>query len=236
MYNENNINYWFPLLQGSGVCVPETVIVETDVNLCLLIDGETPDGFEGFICELKSAGEKLSYPAFLRTGHGSGKHTWRETCYVRNPGDFATHVANLVEWSELAALIGLPYQTWALRKMLPLVTSFRAFSGRMPINCERRYFFSDGTTLCHHPYWPEDAIHTPSTEVWRELLIDLNRETPEEVELLTGLTNRVARHFAGAWSLDWAKTVDGKWYAVDMALMATSFHWLNCPHTAKEQS
>ena len=103
----------------------------------------------------------------------------------------------------------------------------------MPINKERRCFFKDGEIVCHHPYWPEHAIdgHDPDVDDWKEVLARLNHESDDEVDQLRKLTMQVAAAFDGAWSLDWACTSDGLWYAIDMAVAHRSYHDDACPHS-----
>lgn len=100
---------------------------------------------------------------------------------------------------------------------------------------ERRYFVSGAEIRCHHPYWPEEAFldHTNEGD-WREKLADLNHESAEEIERLSGYARLIGAVLPeDSWSVDFAKTKDGKWYLIDMALAHESYHWPNCP---KEQS
>jgi len=34
----------------------------------------------------------------------------------------------------------------------------------------------------------------------------------------------------GRWSVDFARDRSGKWWLIDMALMAASWHWPGCPN------
>lgn len=234
------MSYWFPKLSGCGVLVPPTRLVTTDDNLVMLDDGKKPPNWDAFLASLRAAAEEVGgYPVFLRTGHGSGKHEWRETCFVPRATALPAHVYNIVVWSNVVDFIGLPTNVWAVRQMLPMLSTFTAFDG-FPVNKERRYFIEDGKVLCHHSYWPEFAVEGHTTEPgWQAKLAALNEETPDEVAMLTKLSEHVASAFAGdgAWSLDWAQTQHGTWYAIDMAEMRRSFHWPGCPNApAQKQS
>ena len=77
----NCITYWLPKLMAAGIPVPRTEIVETDIELPLLLNGHNPAGFVVFLCELREACDRIGYPVFLRTGHTSAKHDWEDTCY-----------------------------------------------------------------------------------------------------------------------------------------------------------
>jgi hypothetical protein len=177
--DKNDMAYWFPILQSTGVLVPRTEIIKTDVELIALMDGKKPDGFDEFVRCLRAAADEFGYPAFLRTGQTSGKHFWNRTCFLESADNINQCIYELVEFSEIADFIGLPYGTWAVREFLNLESSFTAFPGRMPVNMERRYFIEDGHVLCHHPYWPAYSIEDqrPSAPNWRDLLGKLNLES-----------------------------------------------------------
>jgi len=148
------------------------------------------------------------------------------------------HIFELAMFSECADIMGLPTDEWVVRELLPLESTFTAFDD-FPVNKERRYFIQSGKVVCHHPYWPEYAIegHKPSVENWRELLQELNNETPEEVYNLTGLASEISVEFGNeAWSVDFACDKNGLWWCIDMAAACTSFHWDGCPNQNKDWS
>jgi hypothetical protein len=229
--DRNDLAYWFPRLLESGVPVPRTEVVATDCPLYILLDGQSPPGFDLFLAELSVAADRVGYPCFLRTGHASNKHAWRESCFVRGPGELTGHVVNLVEFSVCADFLGLPTATWAVREFLGLNVPFEAFNG-MPVAREFRCFFRHGMPLCRHPYWPEDAILEPSRPDWREMLRTMSSLSDDEASSIDSLICRVATRFEGAWSVDVAQATDGRWVIIDMAEMDRSFHWPGCPFGA----
>ena len=231
MTEENCLSYWYPKLVDSGVLTPRTEIVRTDVNFWPLFDGEPAEGFGEFVTELVGAAMRIGgFPVFLRSGHTSAKHDWKDTCFVAAEEDVASHVFAIIEYGECTSLMGLPTDVWAVREMIPTVPMFHAFHGDMPVTVERRYFFADGKVCCKHPYWPEEAFEDRrcSTESWREVLRAMNMEPVREVEILTAMTEQVAAQFDGAWSLDWLLGADGRYWAVDMAEAKSSWHWPGC--------
>lgn len=223
----NDIADWFPVLVATGVAVPQTEIIRTGCELLMLLEDFTPKGFKTFERKLKVAANRIGFPLFLRSGHTSAKHDWLRTCYVASEGDLLRHVCDIIEYGELSSLMGLPWDTWAVRELLPTQSLFTAFYHGLPITKERRYFIENGEVICHHPYWPIDSIHNADTGSWKEVLAESNQEPEEEVKLLSEQSRRVSRRFSGAWSLDWLLTERG-WVAIDMAIADDSFHWPEC--------
>lgn len=226
----NCISYWLPILRSCGVKMPETIIEKADNSIINILDGKESKRFDNLISRLQKAGDKVGYPCFLRSGHTSHKHGWKDSCCVVKRENMGRHVVDIMEFACCCDMMGLPYDVWAIRELLPLKTSFTAFYGNMPINKERRYFINDGKMICHHPYWPEFVFEDQRKlpDDWREQLAELNDESEIEIKLLTILSGSVADKFPGYWSVDWAMTTDGGWYAIDMAMGKRSFHWSDC--------
>jgi hypothetical protein len=228
---------WYPLLAKAGIPTPRTHIIKTNADLTLLFDGVLPDGFDDLVTGIQDAAADVGYPAFLRTGHGSGKHDWANTCFLRSPQDVPAHVAALVDWSYAVDLVGLPTDTWVVRELLPLRPAFVAFAG-LPVTRERRYFINAlGQVTGHHPYWPAAALAESNPrgrtgplapEAWQPLLADINVETDEEVAELTALTERVAAVVHGDWSVDWLYVEGRGWVCIDLAHFERS--WIDFDH------
>jgi hypothetical protein len=227
--NLNNLSYWFPLVQKYGLPVPDTALIETESDLTALLDGHEPDGWNAFVEQVRSAVVAMGYPCFLRTGYGSGKHDWRNTCFVRIPEEVDVHIFNLVEWSNLVDIMGLPTQTWAVRKLLDTVPLFTCKRyGGMPVVREFRLFVDDGGVQHMQPYWPSDAVRRggPSVEQWKTLLIGSWQTHHAEREHLHGLA--LDAHDAvggGFWSVDLLQDRSGDWWLTDMARGEDSFWW-----------
>lgn len=229
--DRDDMAFWWPILQRSRVSAPRTVLLTTDVALSDLLDGKTPENFDGFLSALRAICDGMGYPCFLRTGQTSGKHDWRRTCYLKRGEDLVSHVAALVEFSEMADMLGLSTRTWAVREFLQLEHSFTAFDG-MPVAREFRCFFEGGKSepLCMHSYWPEDAIRNASVPDWKDRLVLINSCNPDDVSDIQETVRRVSPHFEGKWSLDVVRAKDGRFYVTDMAEMERSFHWQGCPN------
>lgn len=228
-WKQNCLSYWYPKIVGV-VPTPETIVCPTNVQMTALFDGKKPDGWDEFIGVLGRATDYFGYPCFLRTGHTSGKHDWKDTCFVPSREALESHVTALVEYSEMTSLIGLPYNVWVVRKMLPTKPLGTAFKG-MPICKEFRVFVRDGDIQCWHPYWPANAFKQGVPE-WYNDLCELG-----EGDQRTVFYNAVkaGKAVGGHWSVDLLKTNNG-WYVTDMATAEDSWHWPECQYSERERS
>lgn len=238
MINEKNtktsLPYWFRETQRLDIPQPETEIVPCDRgNVLDWIEGGDLDA--DFVRLLESAAEKIGYPVFMRTDLCSAKHDWKNSCYVKDKNSLWMNFSRLIQYNEMADLMGLPYTSIVIREFLPLEATFIAFHGDMPINKERRYFIENGEVLCHHPYWPVEAIeeHTKDPE-WATKLAALNEEEIIERALLGSFAREVSRVLPGFWSVDFAKSTNGKWYLIDMAVGEASYHWPECQNAGRQ--
>jgi hypothetical protein len=242
----NDLSEWFPLLQATGIRVPRTTIIDSGRDdLLRVLDGdhrsdpELGSAWQSLIERITDACNEIGWPIFLRTGQGSGKHWWRDTCHVSTPKDVPSHVAELIEWSAVVDMMGLSDRFWAVREFLPLRYEFTAFRG-MPVAREFRFFLRDGKVECVHPYWPEDTIRAPSCSAaeWEPQLTKQNQLDEEEKSFLVKL---IEDSLAGSvlcdryLSFDMAQLATGvaereedSWVAIDMALGEVSFHWPGC--------
>ncbi len=143
---KNRLSYWFPILRDAGVPVPRTTVVPmsgaAQQFVWGLFDGRNCDSqaFDEFALKLGREGERLGVPFFLRSDETSHKHAWDRTCYVADTAKLDSHVLRIAEFCVLADIRGLPFDTWAVREMLPTVPAFLAFPGNMPITQEWRVF------------------------------------------------------------------------------------------------
>lgn len=223
--DRSSLLVWWPKTNDIAIPVPKTAIVPlSNKDGRAFLDGKPLPS--NFILTLREYARAIEYPLFLRTDQASAKHGWKDASYVPDEKALPSHLGQVLEFNELAHIMGLPYEAVVLREYIPLESSFEAFYGRLPIAKERRYFVRDGEVICHHPYWIEDAIegHSPSKENWKELLSELNREHLVEVALLSAYAKGVSRAIEGYWSVDFACSRTGEWYLIDMAEGHLSWH------------
>lgn len=225
--------HWYPLIKDCKVQMPRTEIVIIPYKIMYeALNDEKVKPFLDYIPSVKEAINKLGgYPIFIRTDYSSGKHDWVRTCYVGEEKLLVQNIFALLEYHEIADILGLPYNAIIVREFLKLQSSFKAFNG-FPVNRERRYFVMNGIVQCHHPYWIPDAVegHTKDKD-WKNKLFSLNLESRPEVERLTKYAEEVGKHLDGYWSVDFAWGVNGKWYMIDAADATLSFHWPSCKYS-----
>nr|WP_230972466.1 ATP-grasp domain-containing protein [Archaeoglobus neptunius] len=156
----------------------------------------------------------------MRTDVYSGKHDYVDTCYVGSEEDVRPNLYNLIADSFLKDLFT---RAVVLREFVELDWRFRAFSGKLPIAPEVRVMVRDGEVERWFFYWPEDAILLPDRPDWRKLLAEMRRTAERERERFLSVAREVATEFDDYWSVDFARTRDGRWILIDMALGEVSW-------------
>ena len=227
------MSYWLPRLEAADLPVPRTILVPMPrwayADMFNVFDGKPLEGpANAFLRELGAAATEIGYPAFLRTGMTSGKHSWSRTCYLTDPARLLEHVANLVEFSECVSFVGLSCEWWAVRELLP--TMPRAVCPRyegMPVCREFRCFVADGEVRCMHPYWPAEALEWGGVEDPEAVATRL-AQCPDERDV-RALAARAGAAVGGAWSVDVLET-RREWFVTDMAEAGNSWHWPGCPN------
>jgi len=241
----NCISFWFPILRNSGVSVPKTVIIDMDKVDKNFVKGkksaiygnelkqEHIDSFFKFKIILEKMANKIKYPLFLRTGHTSNKYDWIDSCYVSSKSKLMKNAQNIAEFSMRANYkAGIPINVWAVREIIPTKPVFTAFN-QMPIVTEMRYFFNNGKIVCYHPIWFKESFSFFKKSPYKvpdidEKLKKLYVIRNIEYDKLKVLTEKVAKCFKGYWSIDWLRSRNGTWYAIDMAKGEDSYHYPDC--------
>lgn len=234
--DKNSLLYWGPKLVGLQLHVPRTEWVEIphEVLRRYMDDQKALDTYREKII---STAAKIGYPLFLRTDQASGKHNWKESCFIPDEESLFSHIYRVVEFNFIADILGLPCEALVFREYIPLEAAFTAFD-EMPIAKEYRFFIRNRRVQCFHPYWPEGAVAeswTPLPDNWRKLLHLQNNMTGQDLALLTAYAHRVTKRFNGYWSIDFAHAHDGRWLLIDMALGEQSFHSQPCKFAPKKR-
>jgi hypothetical protein len=129
------------------------------------------------------------------------------------------------EASEIADMIGLPWDTWVVREFLPTMPiGVCPRYGNMPVCREFRYFIEDGRYQCSHPYWPMASLIDGGFDISQHEFDEL---CAGRTQVLDHIAVDVGANFAGAWSIDILETKRG-WVVTDMAEAEKSWHWPGC--------
>jgi hypothetical protein len=222
---------WFPRLKVTGVGVPDTewVQIRTWEEAQEFSEGVRMPDMEPNMDAIDSVNGP---PAFIRSDQTSHKHGMEEASKVSSddPEVVRDNVFELLNFNNVAGFGGLPYTHLAVREWLDLEHHFKAFK-EMPVGPEVRMFLLHGEIWDWGFYWEEEAIesgyHTQDLpENWRAMLNDSLEVAKLGVEEeLQDKAKKVGEEFdEGYWSLDFALTEDGDWYAIDMALGGASYH------------
>ena len=218
--------FWYPKVKDLPIPQPKTEILKlSKEERSLLVSENVP---LSIVVRVKKVCDKMGYPCFLRTDLASGKHQWKDSCYIENDKDLQKHIFEVVCFNLCADIMGLDFWALVVREFIQMDTYFTAFWGEMPVNPERRYFIKNHQVICHHCYWIPEAIEqskAPIVDNWRELCELMKFESNEEVALLIGYTKIIAEVFDGYWSVDFCKAKkDGRWIFIDMATGERSWH------------
>lgn len=222
--NKSSMLYWFHLVKELPIPQPRTEFVLSKDDWWKYLDGERLP--EQDIKTLKEAIKRMGYPVFMRTDLASGKHQYLHSSYVDSEDKVVQNLFGLIEQN---ALRDMWFNTIVVREFIHLDWKFKAFDG-LPIASERRYFIKDGEVTCRHPYWIQDAIRFYGREkqwedtTWKKWLQELNTESEVEIKILTNYAEMIASVLDGAWSVDFARDRDGKYWLIDMALAERSWH------------
>ena len=217
---------WYPVA-SQIVKTPKTIFVPVGYELCWLLDGITPKGFDTLLARLDAACTEIGYPAFLRTAYTSGKHGWKDTCGgITCANDISSAVTEIVGFSNM----GFPEQPchlFMVREMISTKRLFTAFAD-MPITREFRFFVSKDKITHVQPYWPPHAVaETVQEDVdWESLLQEASVMTQKEYDFLETMTAKIGMALPDhEWSVDWLQDKNGDWWMIDMAIAGLSFKW-----------
>jgi hypothetical protein len=226
--DESSLLNWYPKIEGK-LPTPSTKILTLTKDeyrsLYNLLDGKkVSKQLEKKITDMVQG---MHEPFFLRSDQASGKHEWKDTCYVADKTKIMRHVAALVEWHACADMLGVRFTALIFREYLPLQSLFTAFNG-MPVAPEWRYFVRDGKVVCKHFYWVKDAIWHPSVKNWEELHEKMMVLSHIEETTLSNYATVFAENNPGYWSVDFALTRDHGWILIDAARGEVSWHPAEC--------
>jgi len=222
--NPNSALVWLPPIIAAGLPVPRTEIVPFDpFALYPILDGQEPEAAFS-IDTIHEACRRIGYPSFLRTDLSSAKHDGPRAYRIGSEDELWKCVYLTFESNALKDLASENH-SFLVREFINIPPIFTAFSG-LPIGREWRIFASQESVLCEHFYWPQEAFERlPGLpETWKADLEHLAAQR-DGIEDLKAMALRAAQAVGhGSWSVDFAQDDSGKWWLIDMALSAASWH------------
>ena len=139
-------------------------------------------------------------PFVLKGKTNSRKNNWNTHCFAKD-----RKAASEVEWRLcMDGLIGMDQQDIYVRKYVPLETFMVGLNG-LPITREVRFFVAYGQILCGGFYWQNYVEELPS--------VPSAEEVP--VHFLQEAVSRVWKRIP-FFTLDVAKTADGRWIVIEL--------------------
>jgi len=225
---ESSLLVWYPKIKGK-IPTPATKVLKLTKGNCRdlygLLDGKPIN--KKLETKIREMADGMNEPFFLRSDQASGKHEWKNTCYVTDKSKIMRHVAALIEWHACADMMGVRFNALVFREYLPLQSQFTAFM-EMPVAPEWRYFVRDEEVVCKHFYWVKDAIWKPSVKNWEELHEKMTHISHSEEVTLNNYATVFAENNPGFWSVDFALTRDKGWVLIDAARGELSWHPAEC--------
>lgn len=229
-----SMRHWWPKLRNADVRTPDTEVYQ-------FREWENAAQFsEGYPIvdsdEIQPLIDRVDGPpAFIRTDQASAKHDMASASRIDEGDDLDKHLSELLRHNHLAGFAGLPWRDIVVREWIDFRHAFEAFD-HTPIAAEVRVFIHAGKMVSRGFYWPEDAIgkhlnHKPSPpKDWRELLSGVREDALNQFDKASdGLVGPVTDAFdSGYWSVDFALSELGDWYAIDMAPGVASWHPDSC--------
>ena len=252
MYAESSMSNWWPKIKDLDVPQPRTIMVPVEETAMIgVLDGEPIPN----IGEMERAVRDIGSPTFVRNNVSSGKHHWKDSCFLENPDKLPRHVYGVTEYTLMSTMGEVKIDSMFFREFIQLEQAgFSCFLGKMPISKEVRCFVRNGAIECRHPYWFDGVFkreeemetaarrhrkemgmddtgssdHLPSD--WRAKLKKANRMTRSDNDAIMSHLFKIMPHFDGYWSVDFVKGIDGAWYLIDMARGEVSYHYEGCRH------
>ena len=240
---KNSFDFWFPLVQQSGVKYPYSIIVPEAVEVDWVYFADfipkskrTEEAYlsnynalQKFANEIKTYLHKFkNKKVFIRNAESSDKHFFTACCILQKDSsaeDIINLLLNNLQSLLVKDLLG-SLDTWVLREYIDHDTSYQFNTvpsfGDMPLRSERRFFIKNNKTIANTEYWVQEAlIHDEMVDT--DYLAKLNNIPKEEIKFLYTETDKIAQLTDESWSVDWMKGGDGEWYCIDMALTANSW-------------
>lgn len=219
--------YWLPKLEAAGgIPIPRTRMVRFDNRtIWPLVDAKPIDAFD--LVPHLSAVNEIGMPCFVKSDVSSAKHDG-PIAYKVYSCDRLLDVLCRTFYDN--CMKDLDVLAFVFREWIDIEHTFVAFGGH-PIGVEWRFFANAERALCHHFYWPIEALrgHVHDQGQW-QVKHGLLQVTTKDIELafLGDLAVSAVRSLGEdpdrAWSVDFARDNSGRWWLIDIAPAEVSWH------------
>ena len=213
----NDMNFWYPMVKEWWLPNPETYIIKHDVNLIEIVDWKKPKWIIALVDEIDNYAKKVWYPCFMRFAHSSDKHSWTDTCFLKDKKSIIKNLWHLTEFSYVADMrLAMRTDSVVIRKLLKTDPYFTAFKD-MPITKEVRCVISEELKVLR--YWPLVAFE------WKEVKDELEqmyKMNEEDISFFEQVLPFLRKQLQWNWSVDFLYS-EWQWYCIDMAVLEESY-------------
>jgi hypothetical protein len=234
MIAKDSAKFWLPKLEATWLVrdIPKTVFVNYDEDLLAsALFGQRNAEYDRLYYAVEAAIMwETGEPVFIRTDLTSAKHAGVSAYKVTSEDDLNHALLTTLSYAQLKSYHTKVKSSAIMVRQFINVKHERTAFGGLPIAKEWRIFADQDGVQCTHKYWPKEALEghmddggaPPSNwpDGWAMGWIDTS--------ILDGARAAAKAQGAGAWSVDYTQDVNDKWWLVDMATAANSYHATPC--------
>jgi hypothetical protein len=213
---------WFPPVAAAGLPVLPTEFVKFDSANLFQCHKGGEIRFNFPLNQLMAACKRIGYPVLLRPDLAGTKCALPEPFMVDN----REHMVKCLLES-LSGPRDKDMRAIMVRRYLPIEPTFVTRLGG--IGREWRLFAGECRRRCHHFYWEEKHKDSQFASYCNDAGKDVRKAEreidPQQKAVLYKMAARAAKAIGyGAWSVDFGRDVNGKWWLMDMAANLCSRH------------
>lgn len=138
---KDSLLFWYPLIKDLPIPIPKTSIrtlAEREKSqFGNWIEGQDSKEITQVLRDLRAIIQECGYPVFIRTDLASGKHSYKDSCFILSADKLERNLAEVIEFNYCADIMGLPFEAIIIREFIELEAPFTAFWGNLPIAKER---------------------------------------------------------------------------------------------------
>lgn len=226
--NPNCFTKWHDKVLECEIPSPKSKVIDFPVHLTKAVcDGNVQEFHSELVSiaeEVLAFGAENGFPVFLKNGLFSGKHYWKETCFISSEMTAIDVVSHICEITFMGMCCGVDISAvLVVRKMIETAPVFYAFHGSMPVTEEYRVFATNGEVNGIQAYWPQKSIQHPDCEDWEQKLKGISEPRKEDVVKMFGWASKITQSLGGYYSVDFLRDKNGDLWLIDMAIGQKSY-------------